>query len=127
MKSLCPFNPTLLRGGAWAVLALLLGAVLAASPARADVIWGCWSLGEERIEIEPTGVVTPGGARPEAVIDPHGAAYIAPGGERDAGFRITFRQLNEELVARRVDNGLTGAAAMEAVEYWTPCEAPLIG
>lgn len=106
-----------------AALALAFSAALAAPfPATADVIYGCWSNGEEEVEIAPEGVVTPGGARPDAQIDQHGAAYVAPEGERDGGLRVSFRQLHEELVARRVDRGLTGAAAAADVEYWEPCE-----
>lgn len=93
----------------------------ASAPARADVIFGCWSHEGETIEISASGVVTPGGASPEAAIDLHGAAYIAPEGERDAGRRLVFRMLNEELVTRRVDLGAEQTAANFVVEYWTPC------
>ena len=99
--------------------ALLIGAVCAmtaaADRARADAIYGCWSYGGEELEVAFDHVVTPGGAKPEAQIDRHGATYIAPPGERDAGARLVFRQLNEEMVSRRIE----GAEA--EAEFWEPC------
>ncbi len=103
----------------------LIGAafVAAPTPARADAIYGCWSFEGERIEVTRTEVTTPSGAKPPAEIDRHGASYVAPAGERDAGERIVYRQLSEEMVARRVDRGASGAEAAEAVEYWRPCDS----
>lgn len=91
------------------------GCALAPNLAAADAIFGCWSFEGERLEVTPTAVVTPGGASPAAKIDRHGASYVAPEGERDAGARLVFRQLNEELILRRI------AGDRGAPEYWTPC------
>lgn len=97
--------------------ALVIGA---ANPAAADAIYGCWSNGDERLEVTETSVTTTTGSSPEAQIDRHGATFIAPEGERDAGRRLVFRQLNDTTVARTVQLGAEQIAPPER-EFWQPC------
>lgn len=106
------------RGALAAVTLVLLGS----APACADAIYGCWSRGDERLHVDFTSLVTPGGASPEARIDRHSASYVIPEGERDAGARVLFRQLNDEEVARSLGDA-DGGQATGATEIWTPCGA----
>lgn len=100
--------------------AIAAAAALMAGAAQADAIYGCWSNGGERLQVRRDGVVTPGGASPEAHIDRHNAIYIAPSGERDAGLRLEFSQLNDLQVRRTVRNA-RGGAPVGAAEIWRPC------
>ncbi|MBX2854105.1 MAG: hypothetical protein KTR21_03905 [Rhodobacteraceae bacterium] len=93
---------------------------LVATNASADAIYGCWSNGAERLQVRRDGIVTPGGASPEAYVDRHNTAYVAPNGERDAGLRLEFSQLND-LEVRRTTRNAEGGAPVGAVEIWRPC------
>lgn len=95
--------------------------MLSTLPARADAIYGGWCSETERLVVEYTKVITPGGASPSAEIDRHSAVYIAPGGERDAGKRLVFRQLNDNAVERRA---FAAGAEVGSPEIWTPCSEP---
>lgn len=88
--------------------------------ARADAIYGCWMFENERLTVEYERVITPGGASPTAEIDRHSASYVAPEGERDAGRRLLYRQLNDLQVARGVLESENEAIRREP-EIWTPC------
>ena len=95
-------------------------AALAAAEASADAIYGCWSNGSERLQVNRDALVTPGGASPKAYIDRHNAIYTAPNGERDAGLRLQFSQMNDLQVRRTAQNASSGAQ-IGAPEIWRPC------
>jgi hypothetical protein len=98
---------------------ILITLILVASPnvAMADAIYGCWTNGAERLVVETSKIISPSGASPQAQIDRHTAIFIAPGGERDAGQTLIFRQLNDNEVARTIGEGASGAQR----EIWNPC------
>lgn len=112
--------PLTARSTRVAAMASALSLILAPGLARADAIYGCWMHGSERLTVDHDRVVTPGGASPEAQIDRHSASYLAPAGERDAGSRLLFRQLNDNEVARGAMDPAGGALRGEP-EIWTPC------
>ena len=89
--------------------------------AHADAIYGCWTNGAETLVVDLSHVITPGGARPDAQIDRHNAVYVAPDGERDGGRVLSFRQLNDQQVARMAWTGPGGDPVGER-EIWGPCE-----
>lgn len=92
------------------------------APAQAD-IYGCWTHGEEMIEIQPWVVITPGDQTPSARVTRHGLAYIAPEGERDAGRRIEFRELVSGDAARHVRDPRSGDV-IGSHEIWSRCAPP---
>lgn len=111
---------TRLGAGALSAIALML---LGSAPARADRIYGDWCYGDERLHVELTTLVTPGGSSPPAQIDRHSALYAIPDGERDAGATVMFRQLNDDMVARHLLDPATGQLSAER-EIWEPCKPP---
>ena len=96
-------------------------AVLTGSAAQADAIYGCWSFGEERLEVTREHVETTSGERPDAEITRHSATFISPPGERDAGQRLVYRQLHDEAVARTVELPIQAQQALPEQEIWMPC------
>ena len=106
----------------WTSCAALAGFVLATG-AKADAIYGCWTNGSETLTVEHTRVVTSTGQSPDAAIDRHSAEFVSPEGERDAGQRLRFRQLNDVEVARF---GPPPDGDVETTrEIWKPCDTQI--
>lgn len=99
---------------------IFLTILLFASPqiAYADAIYGCWTNGAERLVVETSKIISPSGVSPQAQIDRHTAIFTAPDGERDAGHTLIFRQLNDNEVARTVQDGTDDGQR----EIWNTCD-----
>ena len=100
-----------------------LAGIAFATGAKADAIFGCWTNGTETLTVEYTRVVTSTGRSPEAAIDRHSAEFVSPEGERDAGQRLRFQQLNDFEVARF---GPPPDGEVETTrEIWKPCDTQI--
>ena len=99
-----------------AILAVLLLAAIAPSPAKADRIDGNWCWGLKHLSIDGPNIVTPGGTNMTGEYDRHGFQYVVPYGEPDPGATITMAQMHEELMR------LSSSAKPGAVEDWTRCK-----
>jgi hypothetical protein len=83
-----------------------LGAVLFASPARADRVDGEWCDATGlRVVIQGDAITTPTGARLSGRNRRHSFDYDAPAGETPAG-RVLFQQFNDDLIRSSSDDAL---------------------
>ncbi len=82
-------------------LAIILTAIMAGS-AAADAIDGNWcSPDQERVHIDGSTIVTPGGNTITGNYSRHFFDYVVPEGEKGAGDAISMTQHSEELITVR--------------------------
>lgn len=109
------------RRHAGLVIAALLTAGLAASPALADSIDGDWCHDQQSLSIVGASLRTPGGRSITGDYDRHAFRYLAPAGEADAGMEILMSLLNEETM--RLWRRPAGSTELPGEgETWTRCQ-----
>ena len=98
-------------------LPLALAACLAATGlARADSIDGRWCAEDgRRMDINGSGIVTPGGTSMTGDYDRHGFSYVVPPGEKEAGTPVRMRLRGETTI-----HLFKGAGSGEP-EIWKRC------
>jgi hypothetical protein len=100
---------------------LLAGLLVAAAPARADVIDGSWCSpdGLRSLTIDGPRIVTPGGTSLQGMYDRHAFSYVVPQKEEGAGSTTQLRLVNETTM--QYSRGDKQAPA----EVWRRCSRPV--
>jgi hypothetical protein len=96
-------------------LAIIAGALLLATPAKADVIDGNWCRDERRFSIEGPTIVTVTGHKMQGDYTRHSFRYTVPATDPGAGQDVFMQLLNELTLSLRV--GADGAS-----EIWQRCK-----
>jgi hypothetical protein len=108
---------------AFAILFVLGAAFITLpSPAHADAIDGHWCQKDgRRMSIEGPNIVTPGGTSMVGDYERHGFAYVVPGGEPNAGSRVSMAMQSEDIV-RVFIPGKGPGPNPATIEEWQRCD-----
>jgi len=96
---------------------VILGLLIGAGAASADVIDGDWCLEGKHFSIKGPAIVTPEGAATVGDYTRHSFAYVAPDAAPNAGTKISMRLLNETTL--RV---MLGADPEQSAQIWRRCD-----
>ncbi len=105
---------------------ILVGALVTAGGARADVIDGDWCAVNDgrHFSIKGPEIVTPAGTKMQGNYTRHSFLYVVPQAEPGAGQTVAMLLVNEETVNLRM--GASAAEAAQApLQVWHRC-APRI-
>ena len=95
----------------------ILGLLIDATAASADVIDGEWCLEGKHFSIKGPAIVTPEGASTLGDYTRHSFSYVVPDPAPDAGGKISMRLLNETTL--RV---IAGADPATPAQIWRRCD-----
>ena len=99
--------------------------LLAAAPARADVIDGDWcSPDGKHLSIKGPDIVTPSGTRTVGNYSRHAFNYVVPARDTNAGFTVAMTLVNEETMQFRIGKDAS-AAAQAPMQVWHRCTTPI--
>lgn len=95
----------------------LVGAALAASPARADAIDGDWCSGASHLLIEGSKITTPGRNVIEGEYNRYRFKYVVPANEPGAGAEINMVMIRGQEIVHLTRTGRSGEP-----EVWRRCK-----